>query len=165
MNTRIERWGEPWSNPIPFFLNGNNPACTTSNHLKVITMARRNSTPRFGCTLQAHKAICKRQPRSLTWSYKLPQWVLFFKKKKNHIQEAEFVKCWKDRGGSFFLSVWEEAKWHPRASMNYSSAVETEEDTKTHPKPNWKARAPLFIYLFHFASGTDSKARKSHFFD
>lgn len=39
-------------------------------------------TSLFGCTLQAHKAICKRQPRSLTWSYKLPQWVLFFKKKK-----------------------------------------------------------------------------------
>lgn len=31
--------------------------------------------------------------------------------------------------------------------MNYSSAVETEEDTKPHPKPNWKARTPLFIYF------------------
>jgi len=46
--------------------------------------------------------------------------------------------------------------------MNYSSAVETEEDTKTHPMPNWKTRA---LYLFCFASGTDNKARKSHFLD
>lgn len=36
---------------------------------------------------------------------------------------------------------------HPRTSMNYSSAVETEEDPKPQPKPSWKARAPLFIYL------------------
>lgn len=110
----------------------------------MITTARRNSTPRSSA------ARCERTKPSAESSHVLSHGVInypneLFSYKKNHIHGAEFVKCWKERGGSFFLSVWEEGKKHPRAGMNYASAVETEEDRETHPKPNGKARAPLFI--------------------
>lgn len=50
---------------------------------------------------------------------------------------------------------------HPRTSMNYSSAVETEEDPKPHPKPSW--RHGLRYYLFCFAVEPTVRQEKATF--